>query len=218
MSDGQKMGMTEVVDALRQKIINQEILPGSKLRETALAEEYDISRPRLREAFGILEERGLIERVHNQGAVVARLSADQAKSLFEVREVLEGLAVRLATQKAKPGTWDETREKFGDPMQEALNRNDLNYYVEHVQQFRQLSFQIADSAVLTQTLDILYDRSRVLIRRLVLVPGRAEVAMLQHRAIIDAMVAGDAARAEDLKRENLRSACEWFENYQSYLL
>ena len=212
------MGANEVVDALRQRIVEHDLPPGSKLRETALSQEFSISRPRLREAFGILEERGLIERVPNQGAIVARLSAEQAVALYNVREVLEGLAVRLATENAAPGTWDALRDRFGDAGEQALKRNDLNFYADSVHQFRQFSFEKAGNDVLSQTLDELYDRSRVLIRRLVLVPGRAAAGMQEHRRILDAMISGDAIAAEQLKRENLRSARRWFCDYRSYLL
>ncbi|WP_261617802.1 GntR family transcriptional regulator [Microbaculum marinisediminis] len=218
MPKNAKMGVNEVVNALRQRIVDHDLPPGSKLRETALAEEFSVSRPRLREAFGILEERGLIERVRNQGAVVSRLSVEQVKSLFEVREVLEALAVRLATENAKPGTWDALRERFGAPAETALANNDLDFYVESVNQFRQLSFHEAKNEILSQSLDILYDRSRVLIRRLVLVPGRAVAGMLEQREVLDAMIAGKAEEAEALKRENIRSARRWFSDYQKFLL
>jgi DNA-binding GntR family transcriptional regulator len=208
----------EVVDALRQQIVDHDLPPGAKLRETALAEEFCISRPRLREAFGILEERGLIERVHNQGAVVSRLTAEQVEALFDVREVLEALAVRLATQNAPKGTWDSLSKLFGEPAHAALAANDINYYVDAVDEFRRQTVLEARNAFLSQSLDTLYDRTRVLVRRLVLVPGRVEAALEEHQKIIDAMIKGEAERAEELKRANIRSAREWFSNYKKYLL
>ena len=55
-------------------------------------------------------------------------------------------------------------------------------------------------------------------RRLTLVPGRAMKGFQQHQEILQAMRSGDADRAEMLKRENIRSAQEWFQKYQKYLL
>lgn len=218
MPKATSMGVTEVVNALRQRIVDHDLLPGSKLRELALAQEFGVSRPRLREAFGVLEERGLIERIPNQGAVVSRLTASQIKSLFDVREVLEALAVRLATRNAAPGSWGALRERFGEPTENALAQNDLNFYIESVNMFRHASFKEARNAVLSQSLDVLYDRSRVLIRRLVLMPGRAKAGMLEHRGILDAMIAGRAEEAELLKRENIRSARRWFSEYEEFLM
>lgn len=215
---GNKASLERVVDVLRARIVNHEYPPGAKLREHVLAEEFGVSRQRVREAFGVLQDRGLIERIPNRGAVVTRLEVDQVFELFAVREVLEGLAVRLATENADPASWDDLIAMFGAPAEEALERNDLDFYVECITLFRQRCISAADNKILADQLDSLYDRTKVLIRRLVLVPGRAKEGLRQHQAILAAMREGDSARAEDLKRDNIRSAREWFRNYQKYLL
>jgi DNA-binding GntR family transcriptional regulator len=208
----------DLVGELRRRIVSHEWPPGSRLREHELAEEFDVSRARIRSAFGILEERGLIERVPNRGAVVIRLQPDRIFELFEVREVLEAQMVRLATEKAPSETWDDLIELFGAPAQTAIADNDLDAYVDAISRFRQRCIAAADNEVLKGLLDSLYDRTQVLIRRLVLVPGRAREGMRQHQEILRAMRAGDAETAEHLKRENIRSAREWFQNYQKYLM
>lgn len=212
------LSMEDIVEILRKKIVDHELPPGSKLREAVLTEDFKVSRPRIREAFGVLEDRGLIERIPNRGAVVTRLDADEIFALFEVREVLEGLSVRLATEKAAPGSWDDLIEMFRKPAEEAHERNDLDFYVECVTLFRQRCVSAAQNHILAGQLDGLYDRTKVLIRRLVLVPGRAAEGRRQHQEILCAMKAGDAVQAEVLKRENLRSARECFGKYRKYLL
>ena len=212
------MTIEEVVDALRQRIVDNELSPGVKLREVTIAEEFGVSRPRLREAFGILEERGLIERVRNHGAVVTRPTISQIQNLFDVREVLEALAVRLATENAPPGTWEVFLERFGEPGRRALEANQLNYYIEALNDFRRATVQHANNDILAQNLDRLYDRTRLLVHRLVAVPGRAIAAREEHRKIIEAMVAGEADRAEQLKRDNIRNARRWFMDYKNFLL
>lgn len=203
---------------LRRRIVSQELLPGARLREQDLASEFGVSRARIRETFGILEERGLIERIPNRGAIVTRLEADKIKELFEVREVLEAQMVRLATEKAPPETWDSLIDLFGPSMDETLERNDFDAYAEANYQFRRQCIAAADNEVLSNLLDSLYDRTMVLIRRLVLVPGRAQEGIRQHREILAAMRAGKAEQAERLKRANIRSARDWFKNYQKYLM
>lgn len=207
-----------VVAELRRCIASHEIPPGSRLREHALAEQFGVSRARVREAFGVLEERGLIERIPNKGAVVTRLEADRIHELFEVREVLEAQTVRLATEKAPPETWDALIALFGEPTERALAANDLDAYVDALSRFRQTCIEAAENEVLSTLLDGLYDRIQVLIRRLVLVPGRAQEGMRQHQEILRAMRAGDAEEAERLKRANIRSAGEWFQSYRKYLM
>ena len=207
-----------VLDELRRRIASQDVLPGTPLREQHLANEFGVSRARIRDTFGILEERGLIERIPNRGAIVSRLEADGIYKLLDVREVLEAQMVRLATENAPGETWDELIELFGSSMTDALAENDFGTYENAIHQFRQRCIGAMDNDVLNDLLDSLYDRTRVLIRRLVLVPGRAQEGMLQHREILNAMRTGDADKAERLKRANIRSAREWFRNYQAYLM
>src|SRR5215469_10285051 len=60
-------------EALRQQIVDRRIAPGAKLLENDLAVEFRVSRGRVREALFALERHGLIHRIPNRGAVVARL-------------------------------------------------------------------------------------------------------------------------------------------------
>ena len=212
------LGAERLVGELRQRIVNHELPPGSRLREQDLADEFGVSRARIREAFGILEERGLIERIPNRGAIVTRLEVDKIKELFEVREALEAQMVRLAVEKAPPETWDDLIELFGPSMEDTLARNDFDAYAQANYQFRRQCVAAADNEVLSNLLDSLYDRTQVLIRRLILVPGRMQEGMRQHREILAAMRAGKAEEAERLKRANIRSARDWFNDYQKYLL
>jgi DNA-binding GntR family transcriptional regulator len=203
---------------LRRRIVNQELAPGAPLREQALAAEFGVSRARIRDAFGVLEERGLIEREPHRGAVVARPELARIDELFEVREVLEAQTVRLATERAPAGSWDDLATLFEAPMEAALARNDLDAYATAVHALRDRCIALAGNEVLRKLLDSLYDRTAVLIRRLVLVPGRAQEGMRQHRGILAAMRAGDGAGAERLKRANIRSARDWLHSYREYLL
>jgi DNA-binding GntR family transcriptional regulator len=207
-----------LVTELRRRIVGHETPPGSRLRESELAEEFDVSRARVRDAFGVLEERGLIERIPNKGAVVTRLEADRIGELFEVREVLEAQMVRLATMRAKPETWDALLDVFGDELAERVADNDFDAYMAAIMEFRDRCIASMENDTLKGLLDSIYDRIQGMTRRLVLVPGRAMEGFGQHQEILRAMRAGDADRAEQLKRENIRSAREWFQKYQKYLI
>ncbi len=208
----------ELIEKLRRCIVEHDLPPGTRLREQDLATEFGVSRARVRNAFNILEERGLIERIRNRGAVVMRLDPQKADELFEVREVLEAQMVRLATEKAPPESWDGLIEQFGEDMNQKLTENDLGAYEDAVHMFRRRCIEAAENEVLSNLLDSLYDRTQVLIRRLVLVPGRAQEGMRQHQEILAAMRTGKADKAERMKRRNIRSAREWFYNYRKYLL
>lgn len=208
----------KLVVELRRRIVNNLMPPGSRIRENELAEEFSVSRSRVRDAFGVLEERGLIERIPNKGAVVMRLEADSFLELFDVREVLEGLMVRLATQNTEPEYWDDLIALFGDDLGKAVAENDFNAYMAAIAEFRRRCIDAAGSGTLQGLLDDIYDRVLSMTRRLMLVPGRASEGFRQHQEILQAMRAGDVELAEDLKRKNIRSARQWFLKFNDFLL
>jgi DNA-binding GntR family transcriptional regulator len=67
-------------------------------------------------------------------------------------------------------------------------------------------------------LDSINDKTREIMRRIIILPGRAAEGLKQHRAVLAAMRKGDAAMAEKLKRENIRSSREFLERYQGFIL
>jgi DNA-binding GntR family transcriptional regulator len=208
----------DLLDTLRQRIARQDVPPGAKLREHELANEFGVPRTRIREVFGALESRGLIERVPNRGAVVMRLDSDQVFQLYDVREVLEGLCVRLATANVAPESWQHLVEHFRGPMAGFIREGNFDAYIAGYERMRQSVIEAAHNVVVAQMLDSIYEKTNVVIRRIIILPGRAEVGLREHQAVLAAMRRGDADEAEHLKRRNLRSAKETLMRFRAYVL
>jgi DNA-binding GntR family transcriptional regulator len=212
------LSTADVLDSLRQRIARQEVPPGSKLREHELAEEFGVPRTRIREVFGALESRGLIERIPNRGAVVMRLDSGHVFQLYDVREVLEGLCARLATQNVPPESWQDLVDHFHGPMTKYVREGDFDAFIVGYEHLRQRIIEAARNVVVAQMLDSIYEKTNVVIRRIIILPGRAEVGLREHQAVLAAMRRGDAAEAEQLKRRNLRSAKETLMRFRNYVL
>ncbi|MEO8081207.1 MAG: GntR family transcriptional regulator [Caldimonas sp.] len=208
----------DLLDTLRERIARQEVPPGSKLREHELALEFNVPRTRVREAFSALEQRGLVERVPNRGAIVARLDLSQVFHIYDVREVLEGLCIRLATLNSRGEQWQELVDFFAGPMQGFVDASDFDAFIDGYARFRRRAIEVAGSPVLAEMLDSIYEKTQVLIRRIIILPGRANVGLQEHLAVLHAMRAGDAQQAEELRRVNMRSAKEYLRRYQNYIL
>lgn len=211
-------GVAQIVEALRGRIARQDIPPGAKLRETDLAEEFGVPRTRVRDALAALEQRRLVERIPNRGAMVTRLDLMQVFYIYDLREVLEGLAARLATEKTPPQRWRKELELFRGPMRELVARNELDPYIERYEALRRNIIDAAGNPLLAEMLDTIWEKTQVLIRRILILPGRSEFGRQQHVAMLEAMVRGDAEGAERLRREGLRSAKAHLEKFQKYIL
>lgn len=208
----------DIAGVLRARIATQELPPGSKLAESDLALEFGVPRSRVREALAVLEQRGLVERIPNRGAVVMRLEPSLVGSLYDVREVLEGLCARLATINGPKERWQRALAHFKGPMVEHVAAGRLDDYIRDYEAFRSEMIEASANPVLREMLDSILERTQTLIRRIIILPGRADLGLAQHTAVIEAMVAGDADRAEALRRANMRSARAFFERYQKYIL
>lgn len=85
-------------DTLERAILDGRLPPGAPLGEAELAGQLGISRGPLREAINRLEGRRLVQRVAHVGVRVVCLSDWEVSEIFAMREVLEGLAARLAAE------------------------------------------------------------------------------------------------------------------------
>src|SRR6202158_153913 len=109
----------QVLEELRQSIIAGRLAPGARLIERELIAMMGVSRTVIREALRQLESEGLIAIIPNKGPVVRELTLDEAKDLYSIRAVLEGLAARLFAENAG----DEQVKK----LEQALNATGKAY-------------------------------------------------------------------------------------------
>ncbi len=203
---------------MREKISSRAISPGTRITEEELAQAYDLPRAKAREVLATLEDRSLLVREPNKGAIVANIDMETTYRLYEVREALDGLAVRLATLNSKPHDWDDVVEMFGPSFEQSLKTGDIDGHIGAIETFRLRIKEAARNPELSDLIDRIYDRTRVTIRRVALLPGRAEMGITQYRAVLEAIVAGDADAAEARIRELNRSARDYITRYKNYVL
>jgi len=84
----------QIADRIGAWIVEEQLTPGNRLKETELAKTFRVSRATIREALRILEHRGLVSIVPQRGAMVTQYSTQEVQDLFEIRAVLLGLASR----------------------------------------------------------------------------------------------------------------------------
>lgn len=182
--------------------------PGEKLSEPRLAARYGASRASLREAIRRLEGRKLVTRAPRQGVRVISPTPEDAAELFAIREALEGMAARLAAERA---TAEEVaalremlarhREVLSEP--EALARWQASANSD-------FHFMVARIGGNKQLFDLLcgeyYTLFRVYRMRRRLEPGRMRRALVEHERIVEAIAEGDAELAELLMRRHVVAA------------
>ena len=195
---------TTVTDRLRADILAGVLPPGERLVELVLSERYGVGRAAVRAALVELVGEGLVQREANRGATVRRVSLVEAIEITEARGVLEGLIARLAAERA---TDEERVELRGivEEMQAAVDAGTPAAYSELNRRFHLRLRQIARHEIADVLVDNLRNRAVHHQFRLSMVTGRAEESLGQHRAVADAVIAGDGDGAEAAMRAHLDS-------------
>ena len=98
-----------VTEAIRQGILQGDLLPGAQVNQAQIAEQLGVSRGPVREALGQLEEEGLIKNTPYKGTYVTEITGDFISELYSIRRVIETFAVRQAVERATPNDLAELR-------------------------------------------------------------------------------------------------------------
>jgi DNA-binding GntR family transcriptional regulator len=207
-----------VILNLREQISLQSILPGARLTEDELIENFDIPRAMAREVLAVLEERGLVHRIRNKGAVVTHVDMQAIYHYYDVREALDRMMARLAALHTKPEDWADLVEQLGEPFQTALETGDVDKLIALIELFRDRLQQAANNPVLTDHAERVHERIRIVRRRVALLPGRAETVVADYRAVLAALAKSDAAEAERLMGVLNHNNLEAIKKYERYVM
>jgi DNA-binding GntR family transcriptional regulator len=214
-SDNQRVKQVEnsqsaverLFERMRAHIIEGRFAPGQRLVEADLTEQFKISRGPLREAVRRLAAEGLVDITHNRGARVKRLDHTEVLSLYEVREVMEGLAARLAAERASTAERKAIKASF-DEMAKALAANNVRGYIALNSSFHSLIMKAAGNAPLEAAITRLQTPVLRLQFESMMTEDVVQESFEEHREIVDAIVGKNPDKAERLMRHHIRRSRE----------
>ena len=193
---------------LRRAIVEGDIPAGSKLSEPALAERFAVSRGPLREAMRRLESTNLLERRANVGARVVALTQASLVDLYEVREVLEGMAARLAAERMSNAAIADLKALMEQHRQDVARECWQAYF----QQEGDLDFHYrivhgsGNQRLIRLLCDDLYHLARMYRCQFGMKSERAGDALKEHGLVVDAIADRDGELAELLMRRHVRAS------------
>jgi GntR family transcriptional regulator of vanillate catabolism len=216
-----------VSSIIRNKIISGEYAGGARLAEIPVAESLGVSRTPIRIAFRALEQEGFLERLPRRGYQVRKVTQHAVSDSVEVRGVLEGLAARLATER---GISKEHQAELlaclaqGDAIfaDGSLSESDVQQYVDMNRRFHECIVHISANTSIASALALNAHLPMASVSALVYDPTntnkefqRLAYAHQQHHAIVEAMLAGQGARAENLMKEHAQAALKYLKRSAS---
>ena len=204
---GQRRLVDEVADRVRDKIYADEYVPGDRLRQERLAAEFSVSRTPLREALRMLERDGLVAVSPSRGVQVADAEPRHLLAAYEVREVVGGLAARLAADGCTPELVAHLRRHIEcqDAMLEPWN---ARLWTRMSVAFHVTILEHAGNPVLLSQAPLIRLTAQVFYPYQRLDPARAAAALDEHREVSEAICEGDVRRAEEAARAHVRRTRE----------
>jgi DNA-binding GntR family transcriptional regulator len=169
----------------------------------ALAESLGVSRGPIREAIGRLASEGLVTVRPRRGAVVSPLSTKEFLELYQVREALEPLAVKLAVPRLRPEDITALQSLI-DEMSSRAERNQVAEFFEANTAFHARLVDASGNAKLADMYRQLLDQLGRYRRRSLQLRGNLQRSIAEHAAIMRAAKRGDAERAAHLMSEHIR--------------
>jgi DNA-binding GntR family transcriptional regulator len=200
----------QVVNAIVSEIVDGELPANSRLIQDELARAYGVSRQPVQQALLLLRDRGLVREAPGRGLIVAPLDVDFVRNLYEVRAMLDGLAAHLAAERGRQRAKDEG-PAFLEAGRAAVESGSLHEQIEADMRFHVFINDLSANPLIGETTAPHW----AYLRRFMAEVLRDDVRMPQtileeHVAILDAVIAGDGARAEALSRDHISKAARIF--------
>lgn len=187
-----------VRDCIRDRISDGTYPPGTRLVERDLAADFDVSRLPVREALRMLNTEGFVEMLATRGVIVRQLTRVDVEELFDVREALETTAFRKAAERATRA--DVRRlEALARRAERAVESGDRDTVYACNVEFHDVVPEMARNKFLVQMLEPIEGR----LHWINLQNDEPDVLWAEHRIMLQALIIGDADRAQQLAYEHI---------------
>jgi DNA-binding GntR family transcriptional regulator len=194
-----------VTDSIRNAIAIGHFKPGERLPERLLCEITGVSRTLVREALRQLESEGLIDVVPHRGPIVASLTTKEAEDIYRVRAELEGLASELFAEAASDAARTKLKSAFEILKVASKSENTLDR-LKAKNAFYESLMEGSGNGALGTSLHFLNSRIMLLRATSLQAEGRIKESIKELGALVDALMARDAATARKLAVAHVTNA------------
>ena len=196
-----------VYNELREAILCGQFRKGEWLTEHMLTQKLGVSRTPVRSALQRLAEDGLVSLTPNRGAVVIGIAKEDIVDIYRIRMRLEGLAGAMAAEKITGEIKQKLSENV-DLCEFYMQRQDTEHIEELDTAFHSMIYEASGSRTLERILTDLHSNTKAYRSQSLCVPGRLTKTLDEHKEILNAVMTGNAEKAEQLTSAHIERAME----------
>ncbi len=191
--------------ALRDKILTGECTAGEKIKENSIANEFNVSRTPIREAFKQLEQEGLIENITNKGAYVVGFTKQDIEDLYEIRRAVESVAIKWAIERITEDELKKLQEIY-DLMEFYTQKKDMSKVMEINTQFHEAIYTATNSRFLSQVLRVYQIYVNKTRKAALKDEDRLTETLKEHKSILDCFYLHDPEKGSEEIIKHLNNA------------
>ena len=197
-----KEDFQKLIERLENMILTGVFQPRERLVEVNLSNELKVSRFWVRDAFKILETKGLIEVIPYKGAIVCDVDEHEIENIFEVRVELESLATRKAAENAQKSDIEHLK-RMTENFEESVEDGDLGKMILANEDFHNYIYEIANNPTLIQVINQLKGQSHIVRYHAWASPDVTKRIEKEHKLFIEAIENKDFKLLDDLSRRHI---------------
>ena len=197
-----KEDFQKLIERLENMILTGVFQPRERLVELNLAKELEVSRFWVRDAFKILETKGLIEVIPYKGAMVCDVDEHEIENIFEVRVELDSLATRKAANNAQRSDIKYLK-RMAKKFEESVKNGDLGEMISANEDFHNYIYELSQNPTLIQVINQLKAQSHILRYHAWASPDVIKRIQKEHKLLIEAIENKDLKLLDDLARRHI---------------
>jgi DNA-binding GntR family transcriptional regulator len=198
----------QVRAAILDEIASGRLAPGERIIQEQIAQALGVSRQPVQQALLLLRNEGALKDAPGRGLVVAPLLADEVEHIYSMRAVIEGLACRLAAERAA-----DQAARLGPALIEAGRKAVASGSVARMvgadMRFHEFVYGLSGNPLIAPAMAGHWTHTQRVMGEVLIKDEPPRDIWDQHEAIVQAIAAGKPARAETLARSHITQAAEF---------
>jgi len=195
----------EIADIIRERILNGRYSIGEKIIEAPLANELSVSRTPIRQAFKKLESEGLVENIPNRGSFAKGFTKRDIQDIYEVRKVLEALAIEWAAERISEEDILKL-EEIVELMEFYTIKKNFEKIMEVNKTFHEIIYKATESRFMAQILKSYQDYVEQARRTTVFEEEYLIGILNEHKGILNAVKKRDTKESTKLINQHLENS------------